>query len=223
MIKWEKYKFAVIATDVVIFTVQKRELKVLLIKMAKAPYSGFWACPGGLVKPNESVDEAARRHLLAKAGVKDVHLEQLYTFGQVDRDPFGRVVSVAYFALIPISGVRLKTTKEYADVAWFPVKKLPNLAYDHRQVIKVATERLKNKLGYSSIVYSLLPREFTLGQLQEIYEVILGRALDKRNFRKKVLSLNLVRKTGRKKVGEANRPASLYEFVNRSAQRAEIL
>ncbi len=219
----KKNKFAVIATDVVIFTVHKNHLKILLIKMQKKPYIGYWACPGGLVRPNESVNEAAKKHLLDKTSLEDVYLEQLCTFGDVGRDPFGRVVSVAYFALIPTNGIKLRTTKEYADIAWFMVERLPKLAYDHKQVIKVAEERLKNKLTYSNIIYSLLPEEFTLGELQGMYEVILGRKLDKRNFRKKIFSLSMIGSTGRKRIGEASRPARLYKFVNRDPRIVEIL
>ena len=219
----KKYKFAVIATDVAIFTVQDNELRVLLIKMKKSPFTGTWAVPGGLVKPSESVDEGAKRILKEKTGVVNVYLEQLYTFGKVNRDPFGRVVSVAYFALIPSRGVSLQTTEEYADVDWFPVIELPKLAYDHSEVVDCAVNRLKAKLGYTNIVYSLLPSEFTLGELQNIYEIILDRALDKRNFRKKLFSLRLVRKTGKRQIGEANRPAELYAFVSKKMQRAEIL
>ncbi len=169
----KKYSHAVIATDVVIFTVHEEQLKVLLIKMKKKPFVGMWAIPGGLVHGKESVDEATQRHLVEKTGVKDVFLEQLYTFGRVNRDPFGRVVSVAYFALIPNAGLKLKTTADYDDVAWFSMKKIPKLAYDHNEILQTAMRRLKAKLGYSTISYSLLPREFTLSQLQHIYEVIL--------------------------------------------------
>jgi 8-oxo-dGTP diphosphatase len=217
----KKYRFAVIATDVAIFTVQDNELRVLLIKMKKAPFTGTWAVPGGLVRPSESVDEGAKRILKEKTGVVNVYLEQLYTFGKVNRDPFGRVVSVAYFALIPSGGVALRTTEEYADVDWFPVSKLPKLAYDHTEVVDCAVNRLKAKLGYTNIVYSLLPSEFTLGELQNIYEIILDRTLDKRNFRKKLFSLKLVAKTGKRQMGEANRPAELYAFVSKKMQKAE--
>ncbi len=219
----KKYEFTVIATDVVIFTVQNNQLKVLLINMKKPPFTGFWACPGGLVKPTESVEESAKRHLLEKTSVKDVYLEQLHTFGQVGRDPFGRVVSVAYFALIPNDNLNLRTTKEYKDVAWFPVKKLPGLAYDHLEVINMAVDRLKHKLEQSNIVYSLLPKHFTISDLQNIYELILDRALDKRNFRKKIFSLNIIKEAGGKRVGEANRPAQLYEFESKSPQDIEVL
>ncbi len=219
----KKYSHAVIATDVVIFTVYEEQLKVLLIKMKKKPFVGMWAIPGGLVHGKESVDEAAQRHLIEKTGVKDVYLEQLYTFGHVDRDPFGRVVSVAYFALIPNAGLKLKTTSEYDDVAWFSVAHLPKLAYDHTEILETAIQRLKAKLGYSTISYSLLPKEFTLSQLQHIYEVILGDALDKRNFRKKILSLGLLKRLGKKRSGGASRPAELYTFLKRSSLIASVL
>lgn len=218
-----KYKFAVIAVDVVIFTVQDGQFKALLIKMKKAPYADCWAAPGGLVKSDESVEQAARRHLRKKTGVRDMYLEQLYTFGRVDRDPFGRVVSVAYFALIPHAGMKLKTTAEYGDVGWFPVEKLPKLAYDHQEIIAYAVQRLQSKLEYSNIVYGLLAREFTFSELQDIYEIILGRKLDKRNFRKKILSLRLVQRAYKKRRGETNRPAELYQFMERIPRVVQIL
>lgn len=219
----KKYEFAVIAADVVIFTIKDKQLNVLLIKMKKKPYKDSWAVPGGLAKPEESVDQAAKRHLLAKTGLKNVYLEQLYTFGRVDRDPFGRVVSVAYFALIPTANISLKTTKEYADVTWFSVKKLPKLAYDHQQIIKTAVERLQAKLTYTNIVYSLLPKEFSLTELQKTYEIILDKKIDKRNFRKKIFSLKLVKNTEKKQIGEPNRPADLYAFIAKKPKIVQIL
>jgi 8-oxo-dGTP diphosphatase len=219
----KKYKHAVIATDVVIFTVQNGQLKVLLIKMKKHPYANMWAAPGGLVRPDESLEDAATRILYAETSVKNVYLEQLYTFGQVDRDPFGRVVSVAYFALIPSGGLQLKTIKEYGGVGWFPVKDLPELAYDHRQIIDTAIERLAAKLSYTNVIYGLLPDEFTLADVQKFYEVILGHQLDKRNFRKKILSLGIVEKINKKKNTGPNRPAELYKFKERKPQMIELL
>lgn len=218
----KKYEHAVIAADVAVFTVDEGELKVLLIKMKKSPYEDHWAMPGGLVGGEESVDEAAIRHLDDKAGLKNVFLEQLYTFGDVDRDPFGRVVSVAYFALIEGQGKELKTTSEYQDVAWFPVAEVPKLAYDHKEVLALALERLRAKLGYTNIVCNLLPNEFTLGQMQNVYEVILGKEIDKRNFRKKILSLGLVKPVG-KKTKDAHRPAELYSFVEKSLKNVKFL
>lgn len=218
-----KYPYAVIATDVVVFTVFEKTLQVLLIKMKKQPFDGLWAAPGGLVQRGESVDASAQRQLVSKTGVKDVYLEQLYTFGDVSRDPFGRVVSVAYFALIPNAGIKLYTTNEYADIAWFPVKKLPGLAYDHKKIIKTAVSRLISKLEYTNVVYSLLPNNFTLTELQDVYEIILDKKLDKRNFRKKILSLKLIKKTGKKKVGEGGRPAELFCFATRAPQTVEMI
>jgi 8-oxo-dGTP diphosphatase len=219
----KKYKFAVIASDVVIFTVQDEELKVLLIKMKKIPFENKWAVPGGLVGGEEDLDQAAKRILYSETSVKDVYLEQLYTFGKVNRDPFGRVVSVAYFALAPIGGVSLKTTKDYADVKWVSVKKLPALAYDHDEIIAHALGRLKGKLEYTNIIYSLLPTEFALSDLQKMYEIILGRELDKRNFRKKIMTLQLIKKVNKKRYGGANRPAELYTFIKKTPQNVEIL
>lgn len=219
----KKYKFAVIAVDVAIFTIKEGKFQVLLIKMKKKPFSGMWAAPGGLIKGTESLDSAAKRLLLEKAGVKNVYLEQLYAFGEPKRDPFGRVVSVAYFALIPSRGIILKTTRDYADVRWFPVKNLPKLAYDHKEILETAMRRIKAKLGYTNIAYSLLPKEFALTELQKVYEIILGKKMDKRNFRKKIFSLNLVKKTPKMQRGAANRPANLYKFSARKIKVVEIL
>ena len=220
---YRKYEFAVIASDVVIFTVLEEKLQVLLIKMKKKPFEKCWAAPGGLVKPDENVDDAAKRLLFEKTGLKDVYLEQLYTFGKVDRDPFGRVVSVAYFALIPHSGIMLQTTEEYEGVQWFPVDALPPLAYDHKEIVANAVNRLRAKLEYTNIVYSLLPEAFTLGELQKTYEIILKRNLDKRNFRKKIFSLGIIKKTGKIRKGLPNRPAELYTFVHKKPRVVEIL
>ena len=218
-----KYKFAVIAVDVIIFTIKNEELQVLLIKMKKKPYKDCWAAPGGLIGLRENCEQAAKRQLSQKARVGNVYLEQLYTFSEINRDPFGRVVSVAYFALLPPSGLNLKTTAEYADVGWHPVNQLPKMAYDHKKIINAAAKRLKAKLGYTNIVCNLLPESFTLTDLQRTYEIILGRKLDKRNFRKKILSLKLIRKLKQQRKGVANRPAELYKFARRKPQIVEIL
>ncbi len=219
----KKYDFAVIAADTVIFTVTDGRLKTLLIQMKKSPFEGFWASPGGLVQPEESIDQAANRILKEKAGIENVYLEQLYTFGDINRDPFGRVVSVAYFALIADKGLHLKTSTDYSNVAWFDIEALPKLAYDHAEIIQTAVKRLQSKLEYTNIAYSLLPKEFTLSQLQEIYEIIIQKPLDKRNFRKKILSLKLVKQLAKKKTGAANRPAQLFSFLSSSLQEIKIL
>lgn len=218
-----KYAHAVIATDVAIFTVEEGELKVLLIKMKKHPYEKAWAIPGGLVRGDESLDDAARRHLSGKTGVERVYLEQLASFGAPDRDPFGRVVSVAYVALIPVGTKELRTTEEYGGVAWFPVRKLPPLAYDHKEILMTAVERLRAKLAYTNIAYGLLPREFTLTELQRVYEIILGTALDKRNFRKKLAALGLLVPTGKTRKEGAHRPALLYRFAEHKPRNIEVL
>lgn len=219
----KKFKFTVLATDVVIFTIKEGKLQVLLIKMKKEPFTACWAVPGGLVNPKESLEQSAKKQLFLKSGLKDVYLEQLYTFGKIKRDPFGRVVSVAYFALISNANLKLKTTKEYEDIRWFDINKLPKLAYDHAEIIKTAIERLKAKLTYTNIVYGLLSKEFTLTELQQVYEIILNKSIDKRNFRKKILGLGLVKKVNKQKTGEAHRPADLYSFIKKLPQIVEIL
>ena len=211
------------AVDIVIFTVYQEKLKVLLIKMKKAPYEKCWAAPGGLVRTEESVDKAAKRSLFDKIGVKDIFLEQLYTFGKVNRDPFGRVVSVAYYALIPSKGIRLKTTKEYGGVEWFDIKKLPDLAYDHKEIINLAIKRLQAKLEYTNIICNLLPKEFTMREMQKVYEIILSRKFDKRNFQKKIHSLGMIKKTDKKTIGDAYRPAALYTFIEKKQKIIQIL
>jgi len=217
------YTHAVIATDVVIFTVEKGVLKVLLIAMRKHPYKKHWAMPGGLVRGGESLEESAMRHLEHKTGVRDVYLEQLATFGDPKRDPFGRVVSVAHMALLSSQALNLKTTKEYAGVAWFPVAKVPPLAYDHKEILRFAHERLQGKLAYTNIAYGLLPKEFTLSELQSTYEIILEHKLDKRNFRKKLLALRLVTSTKKYRRDGPHRPAELYRFTHRTPRVVEVL
>ena len=219
----KKYTFAVIATDIIIFTVENGALKTLLIKMGKKPFLDMWAFPGGLVRSDESVLESAKRHLKEKTGIKNVYLEQLYTFGRINRDPFGRVVSVAYMALIPPKGISVHTTKEYGGIQWFSVKNLPLLAYDHKEMAAYALSRLRAKLEYTNIVHNLLPKEFTLSELQEIYEIILSQKLDKRNFRKKILSLGLISKLSKKTAGSAGRPALLYQFKKKAPAIIDII
>lgn len=217
------YKFAVIATDQVVFSLIEGRLQVLLIKMKKAPYENAWAAPGGLVNSNEGVEQAAKRVLQEKTGLKGGYSEQLFTFGDVDRDPFGRVVSVAYLTLLSSSKMKLITTSEYDGIEWFAIDELPELAYDHKQMIRLAAERLASKLEYTNIVCNLLPDEFTLSQMQEAYEAILGRELDKRNFRKKVLSLQIVKTTGKRQAGLQSRPALLYRSIYSELRQVEIL
>ena len=212
-----------VAVDAVIFTVDEDKLKVLLIEMKKKPYTGKWAFPGGEILPGETTEKAARRILSTQTGVSQVYLEQLATFDEPSRDTLGRVISVAYFALIPSADVKLKTTERYADVRWWTATQLPKLAYDHNEMAKVAIDRLRAKLEYTNVVWSLLPERFTLTTLQRTYEAILGRDMDKRNFRKKILSLGLLTATGGKTEGETHRPAALYRFKRRELAQVEML
>ena len=209
------------AVDVAIFTVDAGALKALVVKLREGPFAGQWAFPGGLVRMDESVDAAAVRELSAKTGLRGIYLEQLRTFGDPGRDRQARVVSTAYFALVPAKEMVERSAK-YADVAWLPARRLPRLAYDHDAVAHAALERLRAKLTYTNIVYGLLPRAFTLGELQEIYERILGRRLDRRNFRKKILTSGLLRQLAAQRRG-AHRPAALYRFAQRRPMVVEML
>ena len=211
-----------VAVDVVIYTLHRRRLESLLVEVKEGPFAGQWAFPGGLVGAEESLDQAAEREVHERTGIKDSYLEQLYTFGKPERDPATRVVSVSYLALVPYQEVRLNPASKYANIGWFPANHLPSLAYDHDQVGRLALQRIRSKLQYTNIVYSLLPSEFTLGELQEVYETILHRSLDRRNFRKKILALGLLKQLRKKRHG-THRPAALYAFMKRRPMVIEML
>lgn len=216
-----KYRYPAFAVDTVIFTVGEDDLMVLLIQRRGAPFAGHWAIPGGFVDPEESLDAAAARELREETGVEEVFLEQLYTFGEPGRDPRGRVISVAYYALLR-QAPAVSAADDAADARWFPLRALPPLAFDHGAVLDYALSRVRNKVEYTNIVYSLLPDSFTLTELQRVYEIILGRTLDKRNFRKKINSLDLVEPTGELRRDGAHRPAKLYHFRSREPRIVEI-
>jgi len=221
MPKQEEIESPRVAVDAVIFTVIENKLNVLLIKIKYGPFVGFWGVPGGKVRIDETLDDAAKRELFEKTGLKDVYLEQLYSFGRVNRDPRGRIISVAYCALVDHNKVELKATVKYEDIKWLPVKEIGKLAYDHSEIVKYALLRLKSKIKYTNIVYSLLPEKFTLSELQKIYEIILEKKLDKRNFRKKISSSKLILESGMK-VGVPHRPSKVYSFKNRKPVFVEI-
>lgn len=204
-----------VTVDVLVFAIVDQQLQVALIKRGIAPFKGRWAIPGGFVHIDESLEDAARRELAEEAGVQGVFLEQLYTFGAPDRDPRGRVITVAYYALVPDQQVTLIASTDAHEARWYPVDSLPPLAFDHKQILNLALERLKSKLEYSNIAYSLLPPQFRLTELQQVYETILGRPLDKRNFRKRMLSLGLLEATRQVDKSGAHRPAQLYRFKKR--------
>ena len=211
-----------VAVDAVLFTITEGKLQALLVNIKKGPFVGRWAFPGGLVEVGESLDEAAYRELYEKTGVQDLYLEQLFTFGDAQRDPTSHTVAVAYFALVPHFDQGLKHGEKYADIDWFPVHDLACLAYDHNAIAAYALTRLQTKLGYTNIVYSLLSQEFTLSEIQEIYEVILDQKLDRRNFRRKILALGLLKPLAKTRHG-AHRPAILYTFTHRRPMNVEVL
>jgi 8-oxo-dGTP diphosphatase len=199
---------------VVIYTVIDGDLRVLLIHRSAEPYRDLWAIPGGRLKPGESLVEAATRKLLDETGLEDVFLEQLYTFGDLDDVTPGGSIAITYFALVDHARARLAERPDWRP-AWFSMRELPKLAFRNEGVLNYALERLRNKLEYTNVAYSLLPGRFTLSQLQRVYESITGHALDKRNFRKRMLSLGIIQETGDQKAEGAGRPARLYRFRSR--------
>ncbi len=205
-----QYPRAALTVDCVVFGFDGGTLQVLLIRRALEPFRNQWALPGGFVRVDETLDEAARRELEEETGLKKVFLEQLYTFGGVTRDPRERVVSVAYYALVKPGLVTGDT--DAAEAKWFPVSDLPVLAFDHADILATALERLRGKLSYQPIGFELLPPKFTLTQLQRLYEAVLGEPLDKRNFRKKVLSHDLLIPLQEKHQDGPHRPAQLFRF-----------
>ena len=203
-----------VAVDVILFTIAEGELRVLLIRRDIEPFEGAWALPGGFVHVDESLETAARRELSEEAGVEVRWLEQLYTFGDVSRDPARRVISVCYFALIDASRLIPHAGTDARAVGWCAIDELPALAFDHARIVAYALERLRYKTEYAPVAFQLLPEELTLGELQRVYEVIHGRELDKRNFRRKVLALGILEETGEQRSEGPGRPAALYRFVN---------
>jgi 8-oxo-dGTP diphosphatase len=207
-----EYPRPLLAVDIVVFTIRENRLQVLLIRRAGEPFKGRWALPGGFVQMEEALEESASRELSEETGVEEAYLEQLYTYGDPERDPRDRVVSVAYFALIPADApVRSEGGSDSSQVNWFPLDELPSLAFDHNEIVTYAVRRLRYKLEYTAVGFELLPEEFTLTQIQQTYEIILGEALDKRNFRRRMLSSGIIEPTQAKRGGEG-RPAQLYRY-----------
>lgn len=207
-----KYERPSVAVDVVMMTLHQKDLQVLLVKRRSWPFEGMWAIPGGFVEIDESLEDAAKRELREETSVQDVYIEQLYTFGNPGRDPRTRVITVVYFALLDGEQLRIKAADDAADVGWFSVYDLPPLAFDHGDILDYTLNRLRGKLSYTTIAFNLLPAQFTLRELQRVYEIILHKKLDKRNFRKKVLATGILEDTGAKKMEGTHRPARLYRF-----------
>lgn len=205
-----------VTVDVVILTVRAGRLEVLLVRRDHAPFAGMWGFPGGLVRPDESLEEAALRELRQETGASgaDVYLEQLYTFGEPVRDPRTRVITVVYYVLERPGQIHTRApgSGDGAEARLFPAYDTPPLAFDHGDILRYTLQRLRGKLEYTTIGFQLLPPEFTLSELQEVYEAILNRPLDKRNFRKKMLITRIVEPTQRMKMVGQHRPARLYRF-----------
>jgi 8-oxo-dGTP diphosphatase len=201
-----------LTVDCVVFGFDEGELQVMLIQRDLEPFAGRWALPGGFVRMEESLEEAARRELAEETGLTRVYLEQLYTFGDLGRDPRERIVTVAYYGLVRLEGHTVRATCDARQAAWFAVSDLPSLAFDHDAIFTKALVRLKAKVRYEPIGFELLPGKFTLSQLQHLYEAVLEQALDKRNFRKKILGMDLIEDLNEIQQDVAHRAARLYRF-----------
>ena len=213
------YPRPALTVDCVVFGLDQADLKVLLIQRKLEPFQHAWALPGGFVHVDETLDVAARRELAEEAGVTDVYLEQLYTFGELHRDPRERVVTVAYYALAKLGDHKLRAATDAVGVGWFGLDDLPKLAFDHEMIVERARERLRAKVRYAPIGFELLPPRFTLTQLQRLYEIVLGAELDKRNFRKKLLAMELLVETDQVEQGVRHRAARLYRFDKKKYEK----
>jgi 8-oxo-dGTP diphosphatase len=216
------YPHPAVTTDVVVFTIRDGRLSTLLVRRANPPHQGEWALPGGFLDIDEDLDACAARELAEETGINGVYLEQLYTFGATHRDPRERVISVTYYALVPQDALATpRAASDAADVGWHAFDDLPQLAFDHAEIISMAHRRLVAKLDYSTIAFQFMPKTFTLSELQCVYETLLNQALDKRNFRKRILSLDLIEETGKLRRTGKHRPAR--EYRARHPKRVEII
>jgi len=214
-----KYEFERpgLTVDCVIFglDLDEESLKVMLIERDLEPFAGGWAIPGGFVHRGETLMDAATRELEEETGIKGVFLEQLFTFGDPKRDPRGWIVSVAYYALVSPDKHHIHAQTDARQAKWFPVTLLPALAFDHAEILATALQRIRDKLTYVPIGFELLPQKFTIKQLQKLYEIVLGRPLDNRNFRKKIFAMDVLRELGEMQKGVPHRAARLYKFDER--------
>lgn len=209
--------------DGIVFTIMQQKLHILLIQRAIEPFKEMRALPWWFVLENETLDQAAYRELEEETHVSNAYLEQLYTFSAVDRDPRGRVISTAYMALLPYQQFDVKSWSDAKNVQLFPVDALPPLAFDHQEVITYALQRLQRKLEYTNVAQYLLPKTFTLTDLQEVYQIVFGKEFDTRNFRKKLDKLDIVEETWERVIRGEHRPAMLYRFKEKNLTIVEIL
>jgi 8-oxo-dGTP diphosphatase len=216
-----RYEFErpALTVDIVVFALDEEGLQVMLIERDLEPFEGRWALPGGFVRVDETLDEAARRELQEETGLRDIYLEQLYTFSGLGRDPRERVVTVAYYALVNLGGHDVQASTDARNAAWFNIDELPDLAFDHDQILETALERLRGKVRYQPIGFELLPNKFPLRDLQRLYEIVLDRELDKRNFRKKILSMDILVELNEIEKDVAHRAAKLYRFDKKKYDR----
>ena len=202
-----------VAVDAVVFGYEsKKNLSVLLIKRGVEPFKNSWALPGGLVLDDESLEQAVKRELKEETGVKIDYLEQLYSFGKPKRDPRNRVVSISYFALVRPNHFKIKADTDADEVQWFPIDETPKLAFDHKSILEMAKKRLKAKLQYQPIGFDLLNKEFPFSDLEHLYTTILESQIDRRNFRKKILSFGIIEETDKISQQGSGRPAKLFKF-----------
>ena len=196
-----------------IFTVDKGITKVLLIKRTNNPYKGYWALPGGAMYNNELVLDAAKRELKEKTGIKEIDLSMNKILDKIDRSPLKRMIAISYIGVMDIEKAELlNQTNKTSDIGWFDITMIPELAYDHNETLNYALEELKNKIVTTDILKSLFPKEFTLPELHNVYTSILGIDIDRRNFRKKMINLNLISDTNKTVVYKGKKPAKLYRF-----------
>ncbi len=216
-----EYPHPAVTTDVVVFSIRQQRLQLLLIRRAADPYRGHWALPGGFLDIDEDLEACAKRELKEETGISGVFLEQLYTFGTPTRDPRERVISVTYYALVPSARLQVRAASDAAAADWFPLDQLPDLAFDHREIITLAHQRLVAKLNYSTIAFQFMDETFTLSELQSVYEILRQEQLDKRNFRKWILAIDQIEETGELRRDGNHRPARVYRVKH--PQRVEII
>lgn len=220
IIQYKNHDRFLLAVDCIIFGFDGERLKALFIKRALEPESGKWSLMGGFVNKAESVEAAAVRVLNQLTGLHDIYMEQIGCFGDVDRDPGGRVVSIAYFALIKIDDYSEQQMKEH-NAKWFTIDKIPSLVFDHKKMVLLAKERLQQKVANHPIGFELLPEKFTLRQLQNLYEAIYGNELDKRNFTRKILSLDILHKLNEKEKTSSRKGSYYFVFDEKRYKKLE--